>query len=238
MSGSPCRPLLRRRGEMSPPPAHTVLVLRRRDILLAAFAGCGFLALGLLLGTRPLPDADRYAVRHLMPWLRLSNEHLIRLATVVVPETRPSVAGTLVGLITYPASPFVSALIVAGCAFVIDRRGDRRTAVAVCALWVLVNLLELAGKIGFAHPRFGYAFTHTYPSGHTVRACVIVAALGCLSRPAAAAAAVWALLVAVALVLLGDHTPTDVVGGVLLASSLVPLLLRGRRGVCSRQHRP
>jgi membrane-associated phospholipid phosphatase len=67
---------------------------------------------------------------------------------------------------------------------------------------------------------------------------VIAAALGCLSRPAAAAGAVWALLVAVALVLLGDHTPTDVVGGVLLATCLVPLLLRGFRGVRSREHRP
>jgi membrane-associated phospholipid phosphatase len=41
------------------------------------------------------------------------------------------------------------------------------------------------------------------------------------------AATAWALLVPVALVLLGDHTPTDVVGGVALAACLIALW-RGR----------
>ena len=171
-----------------------------------------------------LSGVDRYSVRHLMPWSEPSTNSLINVGALFLPETRPSLGGSLVALWTYPASAFVSALVVGGCAYIVDRRGNRQAAVNICALWIVANALELIGKIAIARPAIGVSrFQHSYPSGHTLRACVIAAVVGWTWRRMGPAAAAWALLVPVALVLLGDHTPTDVAGGLLLAGCLIAI---------------
>lgn len=193
-----------------------------------AVAGAAvFLILAALVAAGTFTRFDEYAVGHWMPWLRQSAPRLIHVSSVFVPQTRPTLGGTLVGLWTYPASPFLSALVVAGCAYAAVRRGSRRGAVSVCALWVVANAAELLGKVVIGRPSLGVAgFRHSYPSGHTIRACVVAAVIAWTWRRAGAVATVWALLVPVALVLLGDHTPTDVVGGLALAACLIALWQR------------
>jgi undecaprenyl-diphosphatase len=161
---------------------------------------------------------DRYAVHHWMRWPHFGHHPLIQLSTAFVPDTRPTFAGTLVSLWTYPASPFISALIVLVCAWMLPRR----EGLAAIALWVAANAVELIGKLVVNRPSVGEpGFSDSFPSGHTVRAFVVAAVLAWTWRAAALPAYAWAVGVAVALVTLGDHVPTDVIGGVLLAICLV-----------------
>jgi membrane-associated phospholipid phosphatase len=195
-----------------------------RSPRLAAVGAAAFLVLAALVTAGVFTGIDRYSVRHLMPWLQPSTGSLVNIGALFLPETRPSLGGSIVGLWTYPASPFVSALVIAACAYVADRRGNRRAAAGMCVLWLVANVVELIGKLAIARPAIGiHRFQHSYPSGHTLRACVIAAVVTWTWHRAGPAVAAWALLVSVALVLLGDHTPTDVVGGLALAGCLIAL---------------
>jgi membrane-associated phospholipid phosphatase len=141
---------------------------------------------------------------------------------VFLPETRPTAGATLVALWTYPASPLISALVVGACAYVLDRRGARTRAVGFLVLWIAANALELIGKAGLTRPALDVAsFRHSFPSGHSLRACIVAAAVAWTWRRAGLAAVAWAASVPIALVALGDHTPTDVIAGVLLALCLI-----------------
>ena len=195
-----------------------------RRLGFAAAGATAFLALAGLVMAGVFTRSDRYSVHHLMPWLEPSTSRLINISALFLPETRPSLGGDLVALWTYPASPFISGLVIVGCAFSVDRRGDRRAALSMFVLWIVANILELIGKLAISRPAIGvHRFQHSYPSGHTLRGCVIAAVVTWTWRRAGPAVTLWALGVPVALVLLGDHTPTDVVGGLLLSSCLIAL---------------
>lgn len=153
-----------------------------------------------------------------MPWPHFGPHHLIQIGLAFRPETRSSPAGTIAALYTYPASPFVSALIVLVCAWFLPRR----EAFAAIAMWVTANAVEVIGKLVVSRPSVGEpGFSDSFPSGHTVRAFVVAAVLAWTWRRVALPATVWAVGVAIALVLIGDHVPTDVIGGALLAVALL-----------------
>jgi membrane-associated phospholipid phosphatase len=155
-----------------------------------------------------------------MPWAHFGHHHLIQVVSVFKPQTESTLGGTLVALWTYPASPFISGLIVLICAW----RLPRRVGVAAIALWVAANAIELIGKLVVTRPSVGQpGFSDSFPSGHTVRAFVTAAVLAWTWRRAGTPAFVWAAGVACALVAIGDHVPTDVIGGALLAAFLVAL---------------
>jgi membrane-associated phospholipid phosphatase len=159
-------------------------------------------------------------VRYLARVWHFGRHHLIQVGSTFKPQTESTLGGTLVALWTYPASPFVSGLIVLLCAW----RLPRRAGLAAIALWVAANAIELAGKLIVTRPSVGVAgFSDSFPSGHTVRAFVTAAVVAWMWRRALAPMLVWAVGVACALVAIGDHVPTDVIGGALLAAALVPL---------------
>jgi membrane-associated phospholipid phosphatase len=178
-----------------------------------------FVALAALVAAGVFHGADQYAVGHWMPWLQARSHPLVQLPTLVVPETRWTLGGTLVALWTYPASLLPSALVVAYAAW---RLRDARPAM----LWVSANVVELAGKVLverpalYAHGRHVTGFDHSLPSGHTMRSLVVAWSLAALWRRGRVAYA-WALTVPFALVALGDHAPTDVVAGVLALVAIV-----------------
>ena len=188
---------------------------------LAGLAGAAFLALAGLVWAGALSGLDNHAIHHWMPWAQPPGRHeLVHLRAVFLPETRSTLGGTLVGLWTYPASPFISLVVVLLCA----RFLERRAAVAVVALWVVANAIELTGKLTITRPSIDVAnLRDSFPSGHTVRALVLAAVLAWTWRRAGAPALAWALTVPLALVALGDHVPTDVIGGALLAACLILL---------------
>jgi hypothetical protein len=171
--------------------------------------------LTVLVWTGVFTSLDRYAVHNLMPWAHFGPHRLIQVTSVFKPQTESTLAGTLVALWTYPASPFVSGLIVLFCTW-------RRWNPWFVGLWIAANAIELVGKLVVTRPSVGEpGFSDSFPSGHTVRAFVTAAVLAWTWRRAAVPALVWAAGVACALVAIGDHVPTDVIGGALLAAALV-----------------
>jgi membrane-associated phospholipid phosphatase len=107
--------------------------------------------------------------------------------------------------------------------------GRRREAVAAVALVGGANITAQALKILVAHPRF-YSVLGTdqvgaaaFPSGHATASMSIALAAVLVAPPrvriaVAAGAAAYAIAVSTSILVLGWHFPSDVLGGMLLAS--------------------
>ena len=125
--------------------------------------------------------------------------------------------GSIADIVTLPASFLVSLAIVAW--------RSRLLAVALlAAVAVEVVCKELIDRPALYDGAFHIsAFDSSFPSGHTLRTVLVAAAVWPLLRGWAVA---WAVASIVSLQLAGWHTPTDILGGVLLAL----LALLGARG--------
>jgi membrane-associated phospholipid phosphatase len=193
--------------------------MRRRRRIALVFAAL-FVALAILVELGEFTWLDQYAVHHWMPWLAPANHPLVSFTSLFLPQTVSSTFGSVVDVWTYPASVFPSGVIVAA---VFLARGW--SALVWPVLWVAANVVELAGKLVVERPNLYLhgmhvtGFDHSLPSGHTLRSLVIAAALAATWRAGRAALA-WAATIPFALVALGDHTPTDVVAGILAFCAL------------------
>ncbi len=131
--------------------------------------------------------------------------------------------------LVHSADPLPLAVILAALLAWGWTLGRRREAVAALALVVGANLIGLALKAALAHPRF-YPILGTeqvsadaYPSGHATSAMSIALA-AVLVAPArlrvvvASVAAAYVIGVSTSLVVLSWHFPSDVLGGLLLAT--------------------
>jgi membrane-associated phospholipid phosphatase len=190
-----------------------------------------FVALAILVELGVFTGLDQYAVDHWMPWLAPKSHPLVTIGALFVPSTKSSTAGTIVDLWTYPAAVVPSGIVIA-----IVLAARRRAALPWSALWVAANVVELAGKLIVHRPALYFhgmhlsGFDNSLPSGHTLRSLVIAAALTATWRRAGRPALAWAATIPFALVALGDHTPTDVVAG-LLAFGALYCGLRPRAGM-------
>jgi membrane-associated phospholipid phosphatase len=114
--------------------------------------------------------------------------------------------------------------------------GRRREALAAVVLVAGANLAGLMLKLALSHPRF-YAILGTdqmgadaFPSGHATSAMSIALA-AVLVAPArariavASGAAAYVIAVSTSLLVLGWHFPSDVLGGLLLASGCFFLIV-------------
>lgn len=187
----------------------------------ALWSAC--VGVAVLVGHGVFHRLDEHAVRHWMPWLSVGRGHLVSIRGLFLPlVVHGSLAGSLVDLWTYPASLFVSAVVVLVCARLL--RG--RAAVLLLALYLAANAVELAGKIVVERPALYTArgmhiasFDHSLPSGHALRAFVVATALAWTWRRGRLAF-VWAATIPFALVALGAHAPLDVVTAVLVFAAL------------------
>jgi len=129
--------------------------------------------------------------------------------------------------VTLPAQVALSGLLVAGACVALARRGRIEAAAAWVTAWLLATLIEVLCKGLLARPalhRHGLhvtAFDSSWPSGHTVRAAIVTAALATAWPRLRLPLALWVAAVAVLLEAAGFHTPSDVLGGLLLAALLV-----------------
>ena len=184
-----------------------------------------FLVLGALVAHGTFAQLDQRAVSRLMPWLQPPFHTGLDVVHMFVPRRHDSLGYALVDLGTFPAGVPPSALVVACCAVALWRRGLARAAGVWLAAWLAANAVEAIGKgVITRPPLYGHglhvvSFDQSYPSGHALRAGVLAAAV-CWTWPRAWPVLVWALGVPFALVALGAHTPTDVVGGALAAVAL------------------
>jgi membrane-associated phospholipid phosphatase len=187
-----------------------------------AIAG-GLLAalVATLATTGVLRGFDQYAVDHWMPWLQPGPHRLITFAALTVPSFHPPAGNVALELWTYPAAALPSLLIVLFAA----SRLSRHEVFTWPALWCAGNAIELAGKLSLHKTALHHhgldvaAFARSLPSGHTIRSLVVAGAVASAWR-SGRLAFVWAATVPFALVVLGAHTPSDVLTGVFVAMTL------------------
>lgn len=122
-----------------------------------------------------------------------------------------------------PVIVILSGLVVVGFAC-----GRPRRAVAGVALVAIAVVSAEALKVVLAHPRPGegvlqHVNAAAFPSGHATAATAVALAAVLVSPPrfrlpAALAAAAYAVAVCMSVLVLGFHFPSDVFGGMLVAS--------------------
>jgi membrane-associated phospholipid phosphatase len=163
-----------------------------------------------------------------MPGLTVDHAFSLNLVHASVPfASRPSASELVVDLWLYPASFPISGLIVAVCAWSLRRQGQTRAAALWIAAWFVGNAVEVLTKWLLVRPALFLdgvrvsQFDQSLPSGHTLRSVLVAAAVAYVWPRAAWWVAAWAASVVVILVPAGWHTPTDVLGGLLLAGALV-----------------
>jgi membrane-associated phospholipid phosphatase len=197
---------------------------------IAVCAGAACVGVAALVRRGRFAHFDQHAISHWTPWIQPVDH---TLWNGLGPETRHAAWGTVVAVVAYPASGFVSGLVVLLCAVLLWARGDRWTSLGVSVAWLAANAIELLGKHAVERPRIretswgrhGYlpSLEHSLPSGHVMRALVVAAALAALGR-FGRVAYLWALGVGAAVVAIGDHTPTDVIAGLAAGIALVAAL--------------
>jgi membrane-associated phospholipid phosphatase len=198
-----------------------VTLLAPRRPRLAIAGGLMAALVATLATTGGLRSLDQYAVDHWMPWLRPGPHPLINVAALTVPRFHPPAGNVALELWTYPAAVLPSLVIVLFAA----SRIARHEAFIWPGLWCAGNAIELAGKLSLHKPALHHhaldvaAFDTSLPSGHTIRSFVVAGAVAAAWQ-SGRLAFVWAVTVPFALVVLGAHTPSDVLTGAFVAMTL------------------
>jgi membrane-associated phospholipid phosphatase len=136
-------------------------------------------------------------------------------------------------LVTLPGYALVSVVLVGlGCA-VLLHRGQTRGAVAWLIVFGAANVVEVASKATLVRPALHAStaagevhfapFDSSFPSGHALRCFLVGALLVRLWSRSWPAVAVWLVAVGAVLVAAGVHTPSDVLGGLVLGGFAVSL---------------
>jgi membrane-associated phospholipid phosphatase len=208
-----------------------------REDRFATFAGISvgaFLALcvfGLLVADGQLSGIDTYAIRNLMPF---------GSAFTALPGSSRSILGLLIayptasfhlgGVIRVPASAGVSSLLAVVFCSILWRRGRRGRGLLWLVAFGVANVVEGFGKLVIKKPTM-YAvvdgslqpagFYHSFPSGHIARAAVLAAIATAVWPRLWWVFSIWVVAVVVSAELDSIHTPSDIAGGLLLATAVI-----------------
>jgi membrane-associated phospholipid phosphatase len=211
----------------------------------AITAAAAFVGLALLVAAGHLARIDSFAVRHLMPDRPAHESKTSLLGSLLSYHGHHFHAAAVVKL---PASALLSSMIVAAASVTLWRRGRHRSALVWFGAFALGTAVELFCKTVITRPAlYGVSdgtlvhlagFDSSFPSGHVVRGALLVAVAASawpLLRPLLAA---WAVALLLILELYGVHTPSDILGGLLLAGALVlAVLALERRRASGREGR-
>jgi membrane-associated phospholipid phosphatase len=149
------------------------------------------------------------------------------LADSVVPflHTRFHPLGHAVAeIVTLPGRVLVSLLLVLIASRRLWTRGRMEAAICWPVVWFLAVGVEIVFRQTLTRPalyRDGVhmvAFDASWPSGHALRAGIAAAALAAAWPELRPLLALWLAAVVVLLELAGFHTPSDILGGLLLAT--------------------
>jgi membrane-associated phospholipid phosphatase len=190
----------------------------------SAAAAAAFATLAGLVAAGATNGIDEWAVNHAMPGARFIGG-TSSLVDALIPLHHVHWHGALhiaAELVTLPAAFLPATILLALCCL---RLGGRRAA-ALAAVYVIANVIEELTKLTLTRPPLHHGHLHlaaldsSYPSGHTIRAALVAAGVA-LTRPALRlVAGAWAACAVVMLEVGGFHVPSDIVGGLLLATAL------------------
>jgi membrane-associated phospholipid phosphatase len=182
-------------------------------------ASGAFAVLASLVAAGTFTRLDQWACDHLMPLAGGTSGGPPTFFESLVPLFHATwhPAGVAVAqIVTLPGQVVISFVLVAAAAWKL------RSPVWIAA-WLGVMVVEVAFRHVLTRPalyRDGVhivSFDSSWPSGHALRCTLVAVALAAAWPRAKTALAVWLFVAVVLLVLAGFHTPTDVVGGLLLA---------------------
>jgi membrane-associated phospholipid phosphatase len=187
---------------------------------------------------------DQWAVDHAMPFAGPPGPPptlLESLVPLLHAGFHPVGAG-VAQIVTLPGQALISLLLVLAASWRLWRSGRVEAALAWPAAWLVGTAVELVFRHTLTRPalyRDGVhivAFDSSWPSGHALRCTIVAAALATAWPRLRLPLAVWLVAVLVLLVLAGFHTPTDVAGGLLLATvALAGAALLSRSGLLGRR---
>jgi membrane-associated phospholipid phosphatase len=168
----------------------------------------------------------------LAPAERLDASILLRTSAHAGPAA--TAVAEAVAHLADPLPLLAMVLLVCGLGVAWGRRPETLAALAVV---LGANLTTQVLKLALAHPRQAPLgiWSTAFPSGHETAAASIAIALALVAPPRRRAAAAlvgggFAALVAVSVVVLEWHYPSDVLGGALVAASWGFAALAGLRG--------
>ena len=172
---------------------------------------------------------DRWAAGHLMPFAGAPGE-APSPAEAVVPLLHAPFhpAGVAVAqIVTLPGQVLVSFGLILLASRRLWLQGRVEAALAWPTAWLLASAVEVVFRHTLTRPdlyRDGVhlvGFDASWPSGHTLRAALVAAALASAWPRLRVPLAIWLVAVVVLLETAGFHTVTDVAGGLLLATVAV-----------------
>jgi membrane-associated phospholipid phosphatase len=170
---------------------------------------------------------DQWAVDHLMPLAGRASAPPTSLESVVPLLHAPfhAVGVAIAEIVTLPGQVVISLLLVVGAAWHLWTRGRVEAAECWTAAWFVTVAVELVFRHTltrqplYRHGVHIVGFDSSWPSGHALRCALVAGALAAAWPRLRVAPAIWRAAGAVLLELAGFHTPTDVVGGLLLATA-------------------
>jgi membrane-associated phospholipid phosphatase len=186
-----------------------------------------YAALAGLVGSGATTGLDQWAVDHVMPLAGRPQPPPTFLESLVPLLDAPfHPAGVaVVEIVTVPGQVLVSLLLVAVAAWRLWKRGRVGAAVSWLSVWAIAVAVEVVFRHALSRPalyRDGVhlvAFDASWPSGHALRCSLVAAALAAAWPRLRVPLGMWLAAAVVLLELAGFHTPTDIVGGLLLAAA-------------------
>ena len=196
---------------------------------LAVAAAVAFVALAALVGSGAANGVDQWACDHAMPFAGAPEPPPTLLESIVplLHASFDTVGAAVAAVVTLPGQVLVSLLLVAIAARALWRQGRRHAAVAWLAVWLVTTGVEVIFRHTLTRPplyRDGVhvvSFDSSWPSGHALRCTIVAAALATAWPRLRVPLAIWLGSALVLLELAGSHTPTDIAGGLLLATVAV-----------------
>ena len=183
--------------------------------------------LASLVASGATSGLDQWAAEHLMPLAGRPAAPPTSLESIVPLLHAPfrPVGVAIAEIVTLPGQVVISLLLVLAAA----RRLWTCGRVEEAACWTAAWLVAVAVEVVFRHtltrdPLYRHGvhlvgFDSSWPSGHALRCALVAGALAAAWPRLRVILATWLVAVAALLELAGFHTPTDVVGGLLLATA-------------------
>lgn len=186
-----------------------------------------FGALAGLVASGATTHLDQWAADHAMPLAGAPSGPPTTLESIVPLLDAPfhPVGVAVAEIVTLPGQVVFSLLLVVAAAWRLWKRGRIEAAVCWTAAWFVAVAMELVFRHTltrqplYRHRVHLVGFDSSWPSGHALRCALVAGALATAWPRLRTPLAIWLGAVVVLLELAGLHTPTDVVGGLLLATT-------------------